>query len=634
MSHAEWDWTFRGKWPLGRHTARPEGTWRRWWYPALALLVAIAGTVYLTAGRSARSGQLGPLADTLPPGGAAAFPADTPAPAKGAGPCTAVTVLASLENADMVTALANAYVQSPRDVNGHCVTVSVTRERTGVAATSAAAGFAGVPDASRPTIWLPDSSVWLGIAAQNGAPVQPADAVSVAQSAIVLAMPKTLADAIGWQNKPPSWADIFEAAADPEVWHKLGHHDWGAFKLGKTSPLVATSGLFGLTVSYAVAAGNSVAATAGQVKAPSVQATVKQNELSVSHYMATPEHFLWHARQAEDAGGSAADFLSAVIIDEKSVFDYNSGISSNDGINKTQMSPPKDPLVPIYPTDGSYVADNGAAIVTGAWVTADQKAAAADFLTFSRSAAGQSVVRANGYRDIAGNANQNVSATGSFTKTLTVKSPPATDVLIDIQNSFSAVRKSARVLYLLDVSSSMGNPVAPGVTKLQAAQSAIKESLKYFSGSDQIGLAAFSNADKGPIEPGIVTPVGPLAATGGPFTAALDALVPIAQTPLYAAVSQEYSVMTAAYDPQLVNAIVLLSDGQNDTSQPGDLAAATALIASAHHTAPVLIFTLAYGADADTATLQAIAKSSGAHFYNATDPAQITSVLQDLVTSF
>jgi len=48
----------------------------------------------------------------------------------------------------------------------------------------------------------------------------------------------------------------------------------------------------------------------------------------------------------------------------------------------------------------------------------------------------------------------------------------------------------------------------------------------------------------------------------------------------------------------------------------------------------VLVFTLAYGADADVATLQSISSATGAHFYDATDPTKVGDVLGDLVTSF
>jgi Ca-activated chloride channel family protein len=79
---------------------------------------------------------------------------------------------------------------------------------------------------------------------------------------------------------------------------------------------------------------------------------------------------------------------------------------------------------------------------------------------------------------------------------------------------------------------------------------------------------------------------------------------------------------------------VLLSDGKNDTPHAGTLAALTEQLQHQHHTTPVLVFTLAYGADADTVSLRAIAKASGAHFYDASDPNRLEAVLGDLVTSF
>ena len=99
---------------------------------------------------------------------------------------------------------------------------------------------------------------------------------------------------------------------------KLGHPEWGAFKLGKTSPVVATSGEAAMFASFGTASGDMAGLTAAAVEDPTVQDTVREHELATSHYMATPEHFLGHARQADDKG-SVADYLSAVIVDEKSV---------------------------------------------------------------------------------------------------------------------------------------------------------------------------------------------------------------------------------------------------------------------------------------------------------------------------
>ena len=80
---------------------------------------------------------------------------------------------------------------------------------------------------------------------------------------------------------------------------------------------------------------------------------------------------------------------------------------------------------------------------------------------------------------------------------------------------------------------------------------------------------------------------------------------------------------------------MVLSDGKNETMTPTISAEQMlANLGEMHHHDPVLIFTLAYGADADVATLQSISGATGAHYYDATDPTKVGDVLGDLVTSF
>ena len=119
------------------------------------------------------------------------------------------------------------------------------------------------------------------------------------------------------------------------------------------------------------------------------------------------------------------------------------------------------------------------------------------------------------------------------------------------------------------------------------------------------------------------------------FLAALGALQPIEFTPLYAAVDTFSKQQAANWNPDRINAIVLLSDGKNETAAPTiDAQQMLANLGELHHHTPVLVFTLAYGADADVATLQSISSATGAHYYDATDPTKVSDVLGDLVTSF
>lgn len=564
------------------------------------------------------------------------FPQDEPAAAAGTQPCATVSVLSSFENAEMVEGLAAAYNSQPRNVAGSCVTVTTTKDKSGVAAAVVATGFPSLSDDQKPTVWLPDSSTWVDVAQSQGATNLRAEGTSVAISDVVIAMPESLAETIGWDAEAPTWSAIFEAAGDPDLWSGLGHPEWGAFKLGKTSPLMATSGEAAMYASYGTAAGSLAELTATEVQDPAVQAEVHQNETATSHYMATPEHFLWHARQAE-ASGSTADFLSAVIVDEKSVWDYNRGITSRDGITRTQGEPPSEQLVPIYPADGYYSADNPVMRLTGEWIDPVEAEAAADFIRFTHTAQGQSAVRAAGYRDLNRALDESVEKVGQLEGaqrgTLAF---PAADVVTAVQASFPEVRKRANVLFLLDVSGSMDEPIPAGDTKLAQARKAIEAALGHFTTGDDVGLAAFAQGPDGAMLPGLVSPVADIGTSRDGFLGALGGLNSMGDTPLYQAVDTFAAQQAASWTSDHINAIVLLSDGENDTPNAPTIGADQMLanLKDMHHATPVLIFTLAYGADADVATLQSISSATGAHYYDATDPSKLEAVLGDLVTSF
>jgi Ca-activated chloride channel family protein len=624
---------------MGRRRAARRPSYPRWLLIVAVTAVAVVGLVagalvlptFLDTGSSGKSEAAG-----MPtPSPEAVLPTDQPAAAPGAGPCIQLNVLASLENADMVRSLAAEYMAKPRSVDGLCVTVNVTQEKSGVAATRRAAHFAATPEAERPAVWLPDSTAWLRIAkdkAGNGSGFEQ-QGTSVARSGIVVAMPASMAKAIGWDAKAPSWADVFKAAEDPGVWERSGHADWGKFKFGKASPTVSTSGLMGLVAAYGVAGQNLKDMDGAELGKAAVIEKVKAGELSTSHYMATPEHFLWHARQHDDTG-DVSEFMSAVIVDEKSVWDYNRGISSNDGVTKQSGQAPKEPLLAIYPNDGVLVADNPAVILEGNWISSQQNLAAKDFITYTGTEQGQTVVKTSGYRSIQDKVDPVVASTGRYANSINALPMPADDVLVTVQKSFPDVRKRARALFLLDVSGSMAQEIAPGVTRLQGAKNAVTKAMDHFTGEDQLGMAAFSHLEGGKLWPGLVSPVAPFKTNKADLLAKLDALKPVAYTPLFEAVGMFAARQASEYDDSAINTIVLLSDGKNDTTHAGSLKDLTEQLSHQHHTTPVLVFTLAYGADADTDSLRAIAKASGAHFYDATDPNRLEAVLGDLVTSF
>lgn len=622
---------------MGRRRAATDPRYPRWiWIAAaatVALLIVGGAFALRTLIYPEGSGQGGTSAGNgNTPSAGEPLAQDSPAPAAGASPCISLKILTSLENAEMVRALAAEYTAKPRSVDGKCVTPEVTQEKSGLAAGKVAGQFPGVPAGDRPVIWLPDSSAWLrtGGEGAGGSPV-PQEGISLARSAVVVAMPETMAGALGWDSKPPSWSEVFRMAEDQDVWERLGHADWGKFKFGKASPLVSTSGLMALAASYGAAGGSVSGLDDMDLDAPSLLEKVRAVELGTSHYMATPEHFLWHAREADDAG-NVSEFLSAVIVDEKSVWDYNRGVVSEDGITKQTGPAPREPLIAIYPHDGVHVADNPAVILDGDWVGSQQRLAAQDFLAFAVTEQGQNVVKASGYRSIQGKLDSGVAGTGRYAETLQPLPLPRAEALVAMQDSFPDVRKRARALFLLDVSESMVQE--PGVTKLQRAKDAVLKALDHFTGEDEVGLAAFSHVNDGPLQPGIVSPVAPFKTNKEDLIAQLNGLQAVDATPLFEAVSRFAGDQAKDYKDTFINTIVLLSDGKNDSTHPGDLSGLSEQLSHQNHSTPVLVFTLAYGPDADVPTLLEIARSSGAHYYDATDPNRLEEVLGELVTSF
>ncbi|MFF2276963.1 VWA domain-containing protein [Agromyces sp. NPDC058126] len=609
-----------------------------WVVAAASLVMVLLGggvaTAVVLTGQGGAVGSTPTASTTAEPG---IFPSDHPSAHDGKKPCIALNVLSSYENAELVTRLVDGYNAQPRSVEGRCVDAVATKAVSGTAATDAAAGFAGVAADDKPTVWLPDASSWLAVAQDaGGAENVPTEGTSIGSSAIVLAMPQSLADAIGWIETRPSWSDVFNAARDEATWSWMDHPEWGTFKLGKTSPLMASSGQAAMLAEFGSEAGALAELTTSQIRNTEVMKAVRQDELATSHYMATPERFLAQARASEKQG-SIADFLSAVIVDEKTVWDYNRGITSSDGVSRAESTPPGEKLVPIYPSDGYYVADNPLTVLDGPWVDAAEKEAARDLLQFAGTKQGQQIVRASGHHDLNGALDPIVTEVGGLpARPSGALAFPGREVLAAIDSTFPAVRKRAQVLFLVDVSGSMEERIPTGETKLAAAKQAIEKALGHFSKGDNVGLAAFSAVDDGPVTPGLVSPVADARTDRTKFLDALGALEPVEFTPLYTAIDTFAKQRGDDWDPERINAIVLLSDGTNETLGPSPTSKKQMLagLERLHDDTPVLVFTLAYGANADTKTLREISTATGAQYYDATDPTKLTAVLGDLVTSF
>ena len=203
--------------------------------------------------------------------------------------CTSITVVSSSEKAALLEDIAAAYADQRRTVGSTCGAARVVAKSSGDAATDLAAGWDEKADGPRPDVWTPVTSSWLQIVHQrlaNGDVPQliPEQVGHVASGPLVIAMPRPMAEAMGWPQKQIGWRDLFDLAQDPHGWARYGHPEWGAFKLGKTNPNFSTSGLNALIGEYYAATGTSSDLTVDTIHEPRVVRFVQGVESSVVHY--------------------------------------------------------------------------------------------------------------------------------------------------------------------------------------------------------------------------------------------------------------------------------------------------------------------------------------------------------------
>ena len=112
----------------------------------------------------------------------------------------------------------------------------------------------------------------------------------------------------------------------------------------------------------------------------------------------------------------------------------------------------------------------------------------------------------------------------------------------------------------------------------------------------------------------------------------IESLFPEGKTALYDAIAAAYQRVTSRSKPDRIQAIVVLTDGE-DTSSKIKLEELLSRIKASAETRPVKVFTIAYGREANRQILQAIATATHARSYDGT-PQNIVGVFKDVSTFF
>ena len=492
------------------------------------------------------------------------------------GDCIVVDMAVSSEKIALLTELADEFNDSdrPRSTAGASSSARAAW-RPATPPTLIAEGLAEPSvNGEPPVIWSPAAS-GVGRHRQRASRAELAPAgTPFMLTPLVIAMPQPMAEALGWPDEPIGFADLPRLANNPEGWGSVGHPEWGPFRLGKTNPNYSTSGLNFTIAEYYAATGKTAGLTLEDLARPAAVEFATHIESAVVHYGDITMTFLnnWFAA---DAAGTALTYASAVAVEEKSVIDYNLG--NPDGVLSPGEEPrvPREPLVAIYPEEGTLFSDSPFIVLDTEWVDDDEKAAAALFEEFVQLPENQQKVMEFGFRPnnpAVPLADPIVAANGvDPTQPTAELGVPAPEVLIGILESWAELRKDARVLLVLDISGSMGETAAATGGPSSTSPGGGDQRARPVQGQRR-GRAVGVQHRPRRRRPERPRPraARPDRRPARPARGADRRAVPTNGTPLYKVAQKAYESMVAGYDPTKINAIVLLTDGVNDDGDPAD----------------------------------------------------------------
>ena len=433
----------------------------------------------------------------------------------------------------------------------------------------------------------PDSAVWLGQldaawSEQTGDETATAvgETVRYAVSPVVIATWESLAREIGWPDRSIGWQDLLNRAqSDPEF-------RWSHPSTSSASGLLATLAEF-----YA-GAGKTRGLTIEDVTSQATLDYVAALEKTVRYYGEGDELAL-----IEQALAQGRSFLDAFVVQEQMVTYFN-----------TQRQG-QERLVALYPAEGTLWEDHPLALLETGGPTPYHRQVFARFRETLLSPEAQQLILQHGYRpadlytplDSPGSpltAENGVDPAEPKT-TLQVPSASVIEVVRDV---WWYTKRHTNVYLVVDTSGSMRGE------KLAQAQSALHVFLDQIRGDvERVGLIQFATG---------VNPLVYLDDLGNnrlALESTVDQLQAEGDTALLDGVYEAHRRLQELGDTERINAIVVMTDGQENNSSTSLRRLVTALREDSP--AEIVVFCIAYGADADMDTLQAIAEPSGGQVY-------------------
>jgi Ca-activated chloride channel family protein len=567
--------------------------------------------------------------------------------------CVTVTVASSPDKFPLMQQLAGEYAGTKPTVDGRCVSVDVTSKESAGAAAALVHDWNSPVDGPRPEVWSPSSTEWVGLLqaqrALNHRPnIIPPELPWVATTPVVVAMPRPVAEALGWPKRQPTWVQVYGLAL--KGWAAAGQPQRGDFRLGTSDPFVSTAGL-GTLVGSAYAAAQFV-----NHKPTPLSVSVLRNEFvqrallgfdrGVKERAQSSAELLSKLQQADQQNPRSVPLVfSALAVEEKSVLDYNQGNPTGDPNADGHQPKPRVPLVATYPGDGTVLADHPYVVLNVPWVDDAKRVAAGGFLEYLQDPERQARFQQAGFRDHKGQAGPLATQQNGLLGgvKLNALSTPEPTVIAGLVKGYSQNRRKGNLLSLIDVSGSM-RELVPGTnqTRMDLSKRAALGALPLLSDEGNFAQWIFSTNLDGNKDYKQLLPMGPMGEvlpSGRTRRDTITRFVATLQpshgdTGLYDSTWAAVQYMHTQYKPERLNAVILITDGHND--DPGGGLTLDQLLAKLHSQGkPVIhIVAIGYGPDADQQALQKIAGASAGVAIAVRDPRDIQKAFIEALSRF
>ncbi|MCY1144625.1 substrate-binding and VWA domain-containing protein [Actinoplanes sp. Pm04-4] len=535
-----------------------------------------------------------------------------------------LTVAATGEVAPAIDQVAQRWVQEGANVDGTCVAVSVSDVNSSTMAAAVAgehqvtlAGLGKAPESVKvPDVWVADSSAWLLRLKSEAPGFVPSDNKPIAQSPVVLAMPKPVAEQMGWPNKKMSWAQLLKLMQTSTT-----------LQPGIANPTLDSVGLAGL-LAIGQAAGAGEKAQAAKVTAMNAlagSASALRDDLL--------ERFP-RSNDPNDIGNS----LSAAPVSEANVVAYNA-------------AKPPVPLVALYLEPNPMPLDYPYAVMPE--VDLQKQKAAAGLRTQLASATFKNALGAAGLRSPDG------SFGAGFARPLGAPdaSPPASNTvgggsgdnggtaaagldasaLSQVIGSWNAITQPGRVLAVFDVSGSMNTkvPTADNQSRAAVTRKAAAAGLAMFGEKWAVGVWLFSTEMVGKRPWKQIVPISPLTTSRPVLQESISQIVPKedGNTGLYDTVLDAYKEVKRTWQPGRVNSVILFTDGKNENDDGIKLPKLLSELKRLNDAKkPVRLVIIGIGDQVSETELQTIVKATPAGGVFVTkDPAKMSAIFVEAI---